>query len=73
MNTKLAEIREQVLGLPEEARETLAFDLLDSLSEQEDRVSESERKLWDQRLDDLKSGRVKGLTLAEFSQAVRRP
>ena len=31
------------------------------------------KKRLDQRLDDLISGRVKGLTLDEFCQAVRRP
>ena len=70
MNARLVEIRETLMDLPDEERELLAFDLFDSLPE-ENAYNQRDRQEWDTRLADLKSGKVKGLSIDDFVKKVR--
>ena len=67
MNTRLVALREQLLDLPEEDRELLAYDLLDSLPH-----SETDHQEWDKRLNEMKTNQVKGLSIDAFFQEVRQ-
>jgi putative addiction module component (TIGR02574 family) len=57
------EIKEQALKLPMQDREWLAHELLRSVPERE--ITAAEGAEWQRRLEDLESGRVKGIPWEE--------
>jgi putative addiction module component (TIGR02574 family) len=67
------EIKEQALKLPMQDREWLAQELWASVEDRE--ISPEEGAEWKRRLDDLESGRVRGIpveeTLARVEQRLR--
>jgi hypothetical protein len=69
MTQHLAAIRDRLLQLPEQDRENLAFDLLDSLSEELGDLQDQD--IWQSRLDDLKSGSIQGLSPDEYIHEVK--
>jgi len=67
MTRPIEDVIEEVLQMSEGDRATLAETLLDSLrTPQEQEIALAWAKEAERRYDDLKSGRVQGLTLEEF-------
>ena len=70
------EIASKALALPEEARERLANQLLESLDPPEEKISRKEwNRLWkaelERRLDEMESGKVKGIPAARVLAELR--
>ena len=68
-----SKIAAQALKLPEDERAALAVELLDSLSPE---IDPDAGKLWEEELlrraDDVRTGKVKGVSLATVERRVAR-
>ena len=69
MNGPVKELKNKAMTLSPQDRELLAFALLDSL---DDPYTREDREKWDERLGDLASGNIRGLTPDSFFHELKK-